>query len=231
MQLSVPDDEVFTLIFKKLPREIFESFHDIFSGGNQNTFSICRECGGACERSKIGTLLPGEKEYMAEKMGVSVSEFEISYLDVLRMNDGTQLYVLKLGKLCPFLNGKSGECKCQNFKPIICKIYPIVVTIENGKINFRIDNWCKLSREKVCRIYFESVIPLLSSLPISIEWFRHVVSYDNLCFDYVKLEKYRNGINKCSIFSLEELLGLQKTGIETVSLCIDFSQEVEEAIF
>ncbi len=61
-----------------------------------------KKCGGACEHNKIGTLLPGEKEYMAKKMGISVSEFELKYLDILKTDDGTLIHVLKLGELCPF---------------------------------------------------------------------------------------------------------------------------------
>jgi len=219
------------LIIKKIPMSAYESFHKMFSGSNKNTFNICRECGGACEHNKIGTLLPGEKEYMAKKMGISVPEFEILYLDILRMSDGTLLNVLKLGELCPFLNEESEECECRNFKPIFCKIYPVVFTIEADKINFIIDDWCKLSRKKACRIYFETVIPLLSSLPIPVEWFRHVASYDNLCFDYDQLKKHRNGEKKYAVFSLEELLNLQKTEVETGRLCIDFGQKVEEPAF
>lgn len=219
------------MIFKKIPMRAYESFHKMFSGSNKNTFNVCRECGGACEHNKIGTLLPGEKEYMAKKMGISVPEFEILYLDILRMGDGTLLNVLKLGKLCPFLNEESEECKCLNFKPIFCKIYPVVFTIEADKINFIIDDWCKLSRKRACRIYFETAIPLLSSLPIPVEWFRHVASYDNLCFDYDQLKKHRNGKKKYAVFSLEELLSLQKTEVETASLCIDFGQKVEEPAF
>jgi Fe-S-cluster containining protein len=79
------------LILKKIPMNIYENFHKMFSGGNQSTFDICKKCGGACERNKIGTLLPGEKEYMAKKMGISVSEFELKYLDILKMDDGTRI--------------------------------------------------------------------------------------------------------------------------------------------
>jgi Fe-S-cluster containining protein len=200
---------------------MYESFHKMFSGSNQNTFKICRECGGACEHKKIGTLLPGEKEYIAKKMGISVFEFEVRYLDVLRMDDGTRLSILKVGKVCPFLNKENKECGCRNFKPILCKVYPIVFKVEAEKINFMMDKWCKLSRNKAVRIYFETAIPHLSNLPIPTEWFRHVVKYDNLCFEYGKLEKYRKGKNRVAIFSLEELLGLEKTEIETASLCID----------
>ena len=224
------DDRGFRLILKKLSLQMYENFHKMFSGSNENTFKTCKECGGACEHNKIGTLLPGEEEYMAEKMGISVSDFKIRYLDLLKMDDGTPIQVLKLGKLCPFLN-EDEVCECRNFKPIFCKIYPVVFTIEDEKINFTIDSWCKLSRKKACRLYFETAIPLLSSLAIPIEWLRHVTSYDNLCFDYDQLEKYRRGKNKYAVFSLEELLSLQKAEIETASLCIDLSQKVEEPVF
>lgn len=202
----------------------------MFSGSNQNTFNICRECGGACEHNKIGTLLPGEEEYMAEKMGISVSDLKIRYLDMLKMDDGTQIQVLKLGRLCPFLN-EDEVCKCGDFKPIFCKIYPVILTIENEKINYIIDDWCNLSKKKACRLYFETAIPLLSNLAIPIEWLRHVISYDNLCFDYDELEKCRRGKNKYAIFSLDELLSLQKAELETSRLCIDFGQKAEELIF
>jgi len=218
------------LIFEKIPIHIYESFHKMFSGANENTLSICKECGGTCEYNKIGTLLPGEKEYMAKKMGVSVFEFEVRYLDILRIDDGTRLYVLKLGKLCPFLNEETKECECQNFKPIFCKVYPIIFTVEAEKIKFTIDNWCKLSRKKAFRTYFEKAIPLLSSLPIPPEWFIYVASYDNFCFDYKQLEIYRSK-KKYEIFSLEELLSSEKTEVETGSLCINFSKKAEEPVF
>ncbi|AKB21353.1 YkgJ family cysteine cluster protein [Methanosarcina sp. WH1] len=193
---------------------MYENFHKIFSGSNQNTINICRNCGGACEYNKIGTLLPGEKEYMAKKMGISVSEFKLRYLDILKMDDGTLVHVLKLGELCPFLNKETEVCECRDFKPIICKIYPVVFMVEAGKVHFTIDNWCQLSKNKVCRNYFKSAIPLLSSLPIQIEWFNHVVSYDNLYFDYDQLRKCRKGKNQYAIFTLEELLSLQRDPVK-----------------
>jgi uncharacterized protein len=214
------------LIFKKIPMHIYESFHKMFSGANENTFKICKECEGACEYNKIGTLLPGEKEYMAKEMGISAYEFEVRYLDILKMDDGTRLYVLKLGKVCPFLNEETKECECRNFKPIFCKVYPVIFTAEARKINFTIDNWCKLSRRKAFRTYFEKAIPLLSSLPIPVEWFTYVASYDNFCFDYNQLEKYGSK-KKYEIFSLDEILSSEKTEIETASLCINFNEKAE----
>jgi len=206
--------EVFRLRFKKIPMHMYENFHKIFSGSNPNTFEICRKCGGACEHNKIGTLLPGEKEYMAKKMGISISEFKLRYLDILKMDDGTLVHVLKLGELCPFLNKETEACDCSDFKPIICKIYPVVFTVDAGKVNFTIDNWCQLSRKKVCRNYFESAIPLLSHLPIPVEWFNHVVSYDDLYFDYEQLRECRKGKGQYAVFTLEELLSLQRDWVE-----------------
>lgn len=209
---------------------IYESFHKRFSGVNENTFNTCEECEGACEYNKIGTLLPGEKEYMAKEMGMSVHEFENRYLDILRMDDGTQLHVLKLGRLCPFLNGETKECECRNFKPIFCKVYPVVFTVIAGKIKFRLDNWCKLSRKKAFRTYFGKAIPLLLSLPVSEEWFMYVTSYDNFSFDYNQLEKYRSK-KEYRIFSLEEILSSEKTEIETARFYINLSEKAKESNF
>ena len=201
----------------------------MFSGVNESTFNTCKECEGACEYNKIGTLLPGEKEYMAKEMGINVYEFAVRYLDILRMEDGTRLYVLKLGRLCPFLNEETKECDCRNFKPIVCKVYPIIFTVEDDKIKFAIDNWCKLSKKKAFRTYFKKSIHLLSSIPIPIEWFAYVASYDNLLFDYNQLAKYRCK-EKYKIFSPEEILSSEKTEIETPSLCTNFSEKAEESM-
>ena len=189
--------------------QVYDDFHKMFSGANADTFKVCKDCEGMCEYNKIGTLLPGEKEYMAKKMGISVTEFKIRFLDILRLDDGTQLDLLKLEKLCPFLNRETKECECQNFKPIFCKVYPVVFTVKAGEIKFKLDNWCKLSRKKAFRSHFEKVIPALYSLPISKEWFIYVASYDNFCFDYNQLEKYRNGKN-IKIFSLGEIVNSER---------------------
>ncbi|MGB9928490.1 MAG: YkgJ family cysteine cluster protein [Methanosarcina sp.] len=211
--------------------DVYDSFHKMFRGSNQITFNSCIDCGGECERNKIGTLLPGEKEYMAKKMEINVLEFETQYLDALCMNDGTLIPVLKLGKKCPFLNEENEICECRNFKPVLCKIYPLIFTVEAEKINFKVDNWCKLSRKKTCRDYFEGAIPLLSSLPVSLAWFRHVASYDDLFFDYDRLERYRQGKNKSMVFSFDELLSFQKTNIIASELSTSFRQVIEEPCF
>lgn len=219
------------MIFEKIPIEMFENFHNIFSGSNEKSFNICRECGGACEHNKIGTLLPGEKEYMAGKMGLSVSEFKNRYLDILKMEDGTRIDVLKLGKLCPFLNRENDRCECREFKVILCKIYPVIFTVEAEEVNFMIDDWCQLSKKKECKNYFETAMPLLSDFSIPAEWFRYVASYDNLCFDYDSLKKHRKGKNRCEVFSLEELLSLQGSDSKTDLLHVNQDVEIGETTF
>ncbi|HII02668.1 TPA: YkgJ family cysteine cluster protein [Methanosarcinaceae archaeon] len=215
------------MIFEKVPINMFDDFHNIFSGSNGKTFNICRECEGACEHNKIGTLLPGEKDYMASRLGISVREFEDLYLDILEMNDGTRIDVLKLGRLCPFLNRKTFECECREFKPILCKIYPVVFKVEGEGVNFIIDSWCQLSKKKECRNYFKNAIPLFSALPVPAEWFRYVVSYDDLCFDYDQLKTHRKGKKPCEVFYLQELLDLLKdeSGAESLQICFETETE------
>jgi len=207
---------------------MFENFHNIFSGSTEKTFNICKECGGACEHNKIGTLLPGEKDYMASELGISVSKFKARYLDIVEMDDGTRIDVLKLGKLCPFLNKETYECECREFKPILCKIYPVVFKVEDEGVNFIVDSWCHLSEKEECRSYFETAIPLFSDLPVPAEWFSYVASYDDLCFDYDQLKKHRRGKKPCEVFSLQELLDLQIDDSETERLHIYSKTETEE---
>jgi uncharacterized protein len=210
------------LIFEEIPLQIYESFHKTFSGINEKTFETCRKCGGACEHNKIITLLPGEREYMAKQMNINVFEFEVRYLDILRMDDGTQLYVLKLGELCPFLNKETKECECRSFKPVFCKVYPVIFTFEAENMKYTLDNWCKLSQNKEFQVYFKTAIPLLSGLPIPLDWFRYVANYDYLCFDYNQLEKYKSKKKIYRFFSLKEVLGSEKNKSGTVDICINF---------
>jgi hypothetical protein len=102
-----------------------------------------------------------------------------------------------------------------------------VFTVEAGEIKFTLDNWCKLSRKKAFRAYFEGSIPILSNLHIPLEWFMYVASYDNFCFNFNQLEKYRNE-KKIKTFSLEEIMSSEKTKIETVSIGINFSEVPED---
>ena len=131
--------------FDPIPAEHFIEFHRSFNGDTPEIFQVCRGCGGACEFTKIGTLLPGEREYMAQAAGLPVEEFHERYLDTLLMEDGRELDVLRLIDGCPFLDRGTFECNCRRYKVVLCEIYPIGFHVEESRVHFTIDDWCPLA--------------------------------------------------------------------------------------
>lgn len=201
--------------FEAIPARYFVEFHRSFRGDTPETFSVCAKCGGACEFNKIGTLMPGEREYMAAAAGLSVGEFSGKFLDVLELEDGMELDVLRLINGCPFLDRGTFECNCREYKVVLCEIYPIGFHVREGRVHFEIDNWCPLSDTLRFRRHFlEAGIPAVLSLPVPVEWYQHVARYDELYFDYHALEARRRDRSKPQTFTLEELLRFQRTGLE-----------------
>lgn len=200
--------------FRPIPAKHFAEFHASFRGDTPETFPVCIRCDGACEKNKIGTLMPGEREYMAAAMGLSVVEFSDRFLDVLEMEDGMELDVLRL-VACPFLDALARACNCRDHKVVLCEIYPIGFHVREGRVKFKIDNWCPLADTLPFRRHFIRVgIPAVSRLPVPVEWYEHVARYDDLYFDYGALESYRRNRWKLQTFSLEELLRFQRAGLE-----------------
>ena len=139
--------------FEKIPLKKFEEFHRCFYG---EFFELCAECGGKCEYACIGTLLPGEKDYVAKLLGQPLSDFENKYLDKIILPEG-EVDVFKLGDLCVALDEQHrcifGEI---NAKPVICEIYPLVLRIiSKGEPKPYIDNQCPLSKHRKIRKYFK----------------------------------------------------------------------------
>ena len=183
------------MLWKPIPEARFKSFHDDFIGDSEKIFHICRDCGGKCEYSKISTLLPGEAAFMARHAGLPVDVFRARYLDGLRIGDQV-LEVLKLIDPCPFL-GSDFSCQCRSFKPVLCKIYPIVFEIGDGRIGMELDPWCPLAQQEQNRRYFDEVgITAVQALGIPASWVELVIPYDELYFDYPALEALRrkNGV-------------------------------------
>jgi len=148
--------------FAEIPEQCFAEFHASFRGDTAATFAVCSRCGGACEFNKIGTLMPGEREYMAAAAGLSVPEFNERYLDVIRMDDGMDLDVLRLINGCPFLDRGSLECNCREYKVVLCEIYPIAFQVREGRVEFAIDDWCPLADTLRFRRHFlESGVPAI----------------------------------------------------------------------
>lgn len=178
------------MMFNKVPPEKFLEFHKIFNGEGKWSH-ICKQCEGMCEYRKIGSLLPGEKEFVANQLKVPISIFENRYLDKLRTPLG-DIDVLKLKVGCPFLNDNYG-CTIAKIKVVLCEVYPILVHIENGKTLFNLDELCPLTRLNEVKNYFLNVgIAALIALDIPKEWYEAVVLYDTFDFDYVKIEAERN---------------------------------------
>ena len=208
--------------FKPIPTEYFAEFHRTFHGDTMATFPVCEACEGACEYNKIGTLMPGEREYMAGVMGLSVAEFSDRFLDVIIMDDGKELDVLRLIDGCPFLDKESRNgqppsyaCTCKDFKVVLCDIYPIAFHVRDGKVQFVIDDWCPLSDTLPFRRYFWDVgVPAIERLPVPVEWYESVASYDHLYFDYKSLQESGRDPSKLHTYTFQELLAYQRQANE-----------------
>jgi Fe-S-cluster containining protein len=201
--------------FEPIPAERFAEFHDSFLGDTLATFEVCDHCGGACEYNKVGTLMPGEREYMAEAAGLSVEEFSERYLDILVMDDGMELDVLRLINGCPFLDRVTYKCNCREYKVVLCEIYPVVFHVQEGDVHFSIDDWCPLSDTLPFRRYFQELgVSAIKRLQVPVEWYQHVARYDDLYFDYEALQASGRDPSKPHTFTLAELLRFQRTGQE-----------------
>jgi Fe-S-cluster containining protein len=201
--------------FPTIHSKYFAEFHRSFRGDTPDTFKVCSKCGGACEFNKIGTLMPGEREYMAAVAGLSVAEFSARFLDVIEMEDGMELDVLRLINGCPFLNRGTFECNCREYKVVLCEIYPIGFNVRQRRVRFTIDDWCPLADTLRFRQHFLEVgIPAVLRLPVPVGWYEHVARYDELHFDYHALEAYRKDRSKLQIFTLDEILRFQRAGLE-----------------
>jgi len=189
---------------KPISPEKFTSFHESFKGDCPSTAKLCFKCQGKCEKSQIGTLLPGEKEYMAQRMDLPLNVFTELYLDTLIVN-GQCLDVLKLGLMCPFLTDDR-SCACRAFKVVMCAVYPVMFSVAEGKTKFFLDSTCPLTHDPELARYFREVgIPALEALEPPAESLSLVTRYDWFDFDYDSIRRIRHTMGH-QIFFLEDLL-------------------------
>ena len=219
-----------------LPFERFDAFHRAFDGEGNGMWEICAQCGGKCEQYKIGSLMPGEKEYIAARLGMPLADFEHRYLDQVVTPRGS-VDVLKLVPGCPFLD-HCFHCTLadSHVKPVLCEVYPVVFEVNavdgsesDGeapaelRVEFRVDevdcpllhatyHWSKRAVEnprwRAYREYFERAgIERIERVGAPAEWYWIVAQYDDENFDYHALNRLRSvPADRYDRFTLEQLM-------------------------
>ena len=198
-------------------KERLHQYHTLFKG---DTYDACARCRGKCEQYKIATLMPGEKEYMAERLGLTVNQFEDSYLSRLDTPFGF-VDVLKMKDGCPFLDNLF-RCTATDVKPVLCDSYPIVFEINKNRIRFIIDNSdCPMVHWPEYRHVVESFktrgIPALKAIKAPNHWWKIVSLYDTFDVDYRKIEKELSKTAGYDTFYLEVILGYACGGYEMLA--------------
>src|ERR1051326_8413619 len=199
-----------------IPFERFQAFHQSFDGEDNGMWDICAQCGGRCEHYKIGTLMPGEKEYIAAQLGKSIATLEAEYLDRLVTPRGT-VDVLKLKVGCLFLD-TCFHCTLADHqvKPVLCEAYPAVFEVDQVggteaapelEVRFVVDEIdCPLMhltyswrnhrvqnpRWQEHRAYFKTTaLDRLRQVGAPAAWYWIVAQYDTENFDYHALQRLR----------------------------------------
>lgn len=188
--------------FAPLPPERFAAFHRRF---RIDTWDSCALCGGKCEINKIGSLMPGEAEYIAASREQGVESFRHRFLDGVETPFGP-VDVLKLKVGCPFLS-PDFHCTIEDVKVVLCEIYPVAFELDGEAVRFTLDEWCPIvrSRPSLAQRFEHEAIPALRELDAPESWYRAVQLYDHLCVDYRRLEALRAGEMGYRTFSLAEL--------------------------
>jgi len=170
--------------FPAIARERFEEFHREFQG---DTWDVCARCGGKCEIHKIGSLMPGEAEYIAGTLGMGTAGFRDRYLDGIVTPFGV-VDVLKLKPGCPFLSADY-RCTIPDVKVVLCDVYPIVFEVAENDVEFSLDPWCPITRhvQELAGIFERDAIPALRRLQAPLDWYRAVELYDGMCVDYDRI--------------------------------------------
>ncbi|MBI4331444.1 MAG: YkgJ family cysteine cluster protein [Chloroflexi bacterium] len=192
------------IVFARIPKQRFKEFHASIEGEGW-WWGLCADCGGRCEYNKIGSLLPGEKEFLAGELKMPVTTFADRYLDRLVTPFGV-IDVLKLKDGCPFLDAE-WRCAIKNTKVVLCETYPVAFYIKDERVEFFIDPWCPLTRHKDIRDYFEgTVVPALRKLEAPVAWYKAAALYDEHNFDYKTIEQERGKELRCRSFTLDYLM-------------------------
>tara|TARA_Y100000310_G_scaffold342743_1_gene447192 strand:+ start:4277 stop:4837 length:561 start_codon:yes stop_codon:yes gene_type:complete len=177
----------------------FEKIHKAFDG---TMLDLCTECGGQCEKNEISVFLPGEVEFIANKINFDKQKFVDDFCNIIKFKNH-DIHMLKAG-VCPFLN-KEYRCELEdnNCKLIHCLMYPILIGIEDNKIKIFVDTKHCPMAHKIQDDFKNHAFNIYESIKNDIPkwWLEFVSKYDECTYDYPKLEKIKD--NK--IISINEL--------------------------
>lgn len=194
--------------FRQITSALFKQFHKEFDGEG-NWWSVCNQCGGQCEQHAIGSLMPGEKNFIAEWLKTPATEFKNLYLDRIVTHLG-DIDVLKMAVNCRFLDS-SFRCRIKPVKVVLCDVYPIAFEVIRNRVNFFLDPECPLSKVPQAIDYFIKIgIPALRKLNAPVEWYRAVALYDGFSYDYEKIQRERQDVNNYESFTLEQILSARE---------------------
>ncbi len=154
--------------------------------------------------------MPGEALFIADSLGMDITEFRNKFLDGIITAHGT-VEVLKLKPGCPFIN-KNYECSIRNFKPILCEIYPIVFEVKDNQVDFFLDPWCPISRldNNLKHHFSEKGMAAVKHLPVTLDWWRAVGTFDWMCINYEKIYALRQGQLDYVLFNLDMIGSCQE---------------------
>jgi len=85
----------------------------------------CSKCGKCCERTEM--LLSKEDIERLESVGFSREDFAVTGGDGL-----TRLR--NVGEWCYFYDSEKKKCQVYEYRPLGCRIYPVVYSIDEGVI-------------------------------------------------------------------------------------------------
>jgi uncharacterized protein len=189
-------------------------YHDNFEG---DTYDACFHCGGKCEKYKIATLMPGEKEYMSKKLGIPIPVLEEKYLSSINTPSGT-VDVLKMKDGCNFLDDQY-RCTAIPAKPVNCDSYPIVFYLTKRTVKFEIDKHdCPMVHwreyDKAVEAFATKGIDIIKKLKVPFSWWKMVVLFDEFDVDYISIDKHLSKTGGYEEFYLEKILGYACNGYE-----------------
>ena len=168
----------------------FETIHNSFDG---MMLDLCVLCGGSCEKNEITLFLPGEAEYVANKLNLSLSKFAEQYCNIVKYKNN-DIYLLKVG-ICPFLD-TNYRCELEetNSKPIRCMLYPVLISASQQEIKIFLDHKNCPMAHRVTDDFNRKATKISESIKDEIPkwWLDFVAEYDEVTYDYSKLEKFRD---------------------------------------